>query len=140
LSSLASATFERAFAACDLQALDEIAGAHEQHAPSILDECEADAPTVTRAVPRRPPSARRGDPVAARPAHWQAVWELSAQEAAGNVAHGPAVFVNTRGSHVATEKLVALLGAENLIVVTTADVVLVLFAATAARPASPRCA
>ena len=69
------------------------------------------------------------------------VWELSAQEAAGNVAHGPAVFVNTRGSYVATEKqLVALLGAENLIVVTTADVVLVLFAATAARPAAPRCA
>ena len=83
LVELGKRAFERGFAACDLQPLDEIAGAHEQHAPSILDECEADAPTVTRAVPRRPPSARRGDPVAARPAHWQAVWELSAQEAAG---------------------------------------------------------
>jgi hypothetical protein len=51
--------------------------------------------------------------VAARPAHWQAVWDLSAQEAAGNAAHGPAAFVDTRGSYVATEKqLVALPGAE----------------------------
>jgi mannose-1-phosphate guanylyltransferase / mannose-6-phosphate isomerase len=57
---------------------------------------------------------------------WQAVWELSAHEAAENAAHGPAVFVDTRGSYVATEKqLVALLGVENLVVVTTADAVLV---------------
>ena len=64
--------------------------------------------------------------MAARPAHWQAVWDLSAQEAAGNAAHGPAAFVDTRGSCVATEKqLVALPGSENLVVVTTADAVLV---------------
>jgi hypothetical protein len=44
----------------------------------------------------------------------------------GNAAHGPAVFVDTRGSYVATEKqLVALLNTENLVVVTTADAVLV---------------
>jgi hypothetical protein len=42
LVELGKRAFEREFAACDLQALDEIAGAHEQHAPSILDECEAD--------------------------------------------------------------------------------------------------
>ena len=42
LVELGECTFKREFAACDLQALDEIAGAHEQHAPSILDEREAD--------------------------------------------------------------------------------------------------
>jgi hypothetical protein len=57
---------------------------------------------------------------------WQAVWELSAHETDENAAHGPAVFVDTRGSYVATERqLVALLGVENLVVVTTADAVLV---------------
>ena len=34
--------FESEFAAGDLQALDEFAGAHEQHPPSVLDEGEAD--------------------------------------------------------------------------------------------------
>ena len=34
------AAFERQFAARDLQPLDEIAGAHEQHAPAVLDESE----------------------------------------------------------------------------------------------------
>ena len=57
---------------------------------------------------------------------WQAVWELSERDAAGNAAHGPAVFVDTRGSYVATDKqLVALLGLDNVVVVTTADAVLV---------------
>jgi mannose-1-phosphate guanylyltransferase / mannose-6-phosphate isomerase len=57
---------------------------------------------------------------------WQAVWELSVRDAGENAAHGPAVFVDTRGSYVATEKqLVALLGLENVVVVTTADAVLV---------------
>ena len=39
---LASATFEGELAARDLQALNEIAGAFEQHAPSVLDEREPD--------------------------------------------------------------------------------------------------
>jgi mannose-1-phosphate guanylyltransferase/mannose-6-phosphate isomerase len=57
---------------------------------------------------------------------WQAVWELSAHEAADNAAHGPAVFVDTRGSYVATDRqLVALLGLDSVVVVTTADAVLV---------------
>ena len=57
---------------------------------------------------------------------WQAVWELSAHEAADNAAHGPALFVDMRGSYVATDKqLVTLLGLDNVVVVTTADAVLV---------------
>lgn len=57
---------------------------------------------------------------------WQAVWELSEPDAAGNAAQGDAVFVDTRGSYVASEKkLVVLLGLDNVVVVTTDDAVLV---------------
>jgi mannose-1-phosphate guanylyltransferase / mannose-6-phosphate isomerase len=57
---------------------------------------------------------------------WQAVWELSERDAAGNAAQGAAVFVDTHGSFVSSEKqLVALLGVDNVVVVTTDDAVLV---------------
>jgi mannose-1-phosphate guanylyltransferase / mannose-6-phosphate isomerase len=57
---------------------------------------------------------------------WQAVWELSERDAFGNAAHGSAVFVDTRDSYVSSEKqLVALLGIDNVVVVTTDDAVLV---------------
>jgi mannose-1-phosphate guanylyltransferase / mannose-6-phosphate isomerase len=51
---------------------------------------------------------------------------LPAHDAADNAAQGPAVFVDTRGSYVATDKqLVALHGLDNVVVITTADAVLV---------------
>jgi mannose-1-phosphate guanylyltransferase/mannose-6-phosphate isomerase len=57
---------------------------------------------------------------------WQAVWELSKRDADGNAAHGPAVFVDARGSYVASEKqLVALFGLDDMIVVATDDAILV---------------
>jgi mannose-1-phosphate guanylyltransferase/mannose-1-phosphate guanylyltransferase/mannose-6-phosphate isomerase len=57
---------------------------------------------------------------------WQAVWELSARDSDGNAAQGSAVFVDTHNSYVAAEKqLVALLGLDNVVVVATADAVLV---------------
>jgi mannose-1-phosphate guanylyltransferase/mannose-6-phosphate isomerase len=57
---------------------------------------------------------------------WQAVWELSARDAAGNAKHGSAVFVESSGCYVASEKqLVALSGVDNLVVVATDDAVLV---------------
>lgn len=57
---------------------------------------------------------------------WQAVWELSDRDALGNSAHGRVVFVDSRGSYVATDKqLVALFGVDNLVVVATDDAVLV---------------
>ena len=34
---------------------------------------------------------------------WNGVWELSERDAAGNAARGPAVFLDSRGSYVATE-------------------------------------
>jgi mannose-1-phosphate guanylyltransferase / mannose-6-phosphate isomerase len=57
---------------------------------------------------------------------WNAVWELSERDAAGNAAHGTAVFVDAYGSYTASDRqLVALYGVENLIVATTDDAVLV---------------
>jgi mannose-1-phosphate guanylyltransferase/mannose-6-phosphate isomerase len=57
---------------------------------------------------------------------WQAVWELSTPDSAGNAAHGAAFFVDTSGCYVAADKqLVALFGLKDIIVVTTADAVLV---------------
>ncbi|HEY2534138.1 MAG TPA: mannose-1-phosphate guanylyltransferase/mannose-6-phosphate isomerase [Xanthobacteraceae bacterium] len=57
---------------------------------------------------------------------WQAVWELTPHDTAGNAAQGSVVFVDARGSYVTSEKqLVALFGVENLVVVTTDDAVLV---------------
>jgi mannose-1-phosphate guanylyltransferase/mannose-6-phosphate isomerase len=57
---------------------------------------------------------------------WNGVWELSKHDSSGNATHGSAVFVDTRGSYVASEKqLVALSGVEDLVVVATDDAVLV---------------
>jgi mannose-1-phosphate guanylyltransferase / mannose-6-phosphate isomerase len=57
---------------------------------------------------------------------WQAVWELSEHDDAGNAAQGTGVFVDTRESYVASKKqVVALLGLDNVVVVTTGDALLV---------------
>jgi mannose-1-phosphate guanylyltransferase/mannose-6-phosphate isomerase len=57
---------------------------------------------------------------------WQAVWELSPRDGAENAAHGSALFVNAKGNYVDSEKqLVAVYGLENVVVVATADAVLV---------------
>jgi mannose-1-phosphate guanylyltransferase / mannose-6-phosphate isomerase len=57
---------------------------------------------------------------------WQSVWELSTRDLANNAAQGPALFVDARGSYVASNKqLVALYGVENLVVVATEDAILV---------------
>ncbi|HWP26697.1 MAG TPA: mannose-1-phosphate guanylyltransferase/mannose-6-phosphate isomerase [Xanthobacteraceae bacterium] len=57
---------------------------------------------------------------------WRTVWDITPKDAAGNAAQGKAVFVDTRGSYVSSDKaLVALLGVENLVVVATEDAVLV---------------
>jgi mannose-1-phosphate guanylyltransferase/mannose-6-phosphate isomerase len=57
---------------------------------------------------------------------WQAVWELSQRDAAGNASQGSVVFLDSQGSYAASEKqLVTLLGVENLVVITSDDAVLV---------------
>jgi len=57
---------------------------------------------------------------------WQTVWELMERDACGNAAMGEALFVKTTNSYVASDKaLVALLGADGLVVVATEDAILV---------------
>ncbi|WP_456741314.1 mannose-1-phosphate guanylyltransferase/mannose-6-phosphate isomerase [Bradyrhizobium sp. USDA 4469] len=57
---------------------------------------------------------------------WRAVWELSDKDAQGNAARGAAVFENSRNCNVTTDHaLVALEGVDDLVVVATADAVLV---------------
>ncbi|HEY2136066.1 MAG TPA: mannose-1-phosphate guanylyltransferase/mannose-6-phosphate isomerase [Xanthobacteraceae bacterium] len=58
---------------------------------------------------------------------WDAVLEVAPRDAAGNAVSGPVVTVDSKGCIVHAEgRLTAVLGAENLIVVTTPDAVLVL--------------
>ena len=57
---------------------------------------------------------------------WHAVWELSPKDAQGNAAHGTAVFEDSRNCNVTSDQaLVALEGVDDLVVVATADAVLV---------------
>ncbi|WP_164718388.1 mannose-1-phosphate guanylyltransferase/mannose-6-phosphate isomerase [Bradyrhizobium sp. LVM 105] len=57
---------------------------------------------------------------------WHAVWELSEKDTQGNAAHGTAVFEDSRNCNVTTDQaLVALEGVDDLVVVATADAVLV---------------
>ncbi len=57
---------------------------------------------------------------------WDAVWQVSAQNASGNAGHGDVLFENSRNTLVhASSRLVSTVGVENLIVVETPDAVLV---------------
>jgi mannose-1-phosphate guanylyltransferase / mannose-6-phosphate isomerase len=57
---------------------------------------------------------------------WQAVWELSKRDAADNAGQGAAFFADASGCYaVADKQLVALYGVQDLVVIATADAVLV---------------
>ena len=57
---------------------------------------------------------------------WGAVWQVGKQDAQGNVTSGDALLANTKNSLVhASSRLVSAVGVENLIIVETADAVLV---------------
>lgn len=57
---------------------------------------------------------------------WDAVWQIGKQDADGNVTSGDTLLTNTKHSLVhASNRLVSTVGIENLIVVETADAVLV---------------
>jgi mannose-1-phosphate guanylyltransferase / mannose-6-phosphate isomerase len=57
---------------------------------------------------------------------WDAVWQVGKQDHDGNVTSGDALLVNTKNSLVhASNRLVSTVGIENLIIVETADAVLV---------------
>jgi len=57
---------------------------------------------------------------------WDALWQIGAKDAAGNVLHGDVVAEDTRNSYIRSEAgLVAAFGIEDLIVVATGDATLV---------------
>jgi mannose-1-phosphate guanylyltransferase/mannose-6-phosphate isomerase len=57
---------------------------------------------------------------------WDAVWQVGKQDHNGNVTSGDALLANTKNSLVhASSRLVSAVGVENLIIVETADAVLV---------------
>ncbi len=57
---------------------------------------------------------------------WSTVWELGEQDKDGNVTDGDVIQIGTSNSLLKSEhRLVAVLGCENLVVVETADVVMV---------------
>jgi mannose-1-phosphate guanylyltransferase/mannose-6-phosphate isomerase len=57
---------------------------------------------------------------------WDALWLVGAQDSAGNVATGDVVIEDTRNSYLRAESgLLAVLGVEDLVVVATADAVMV---------------
>jgi mannose-1-phosphate guanylyltransferase/mannose-6-phosphate isomerase len=53
---------------------------------------------------------------------WQAVWELAQRDSSGNAAKGEALFLETSGSYVASDKALV---SRNLVVIATEDAVLV---------------
>ena len=58
---------------------------------------------------------------------WDALWEVSARDDAGNVLKGPVEALGSEGSYVSSEgMLTAVLGIRNMVVVVTDDAVLVM--------------
>src|SRR3954469_21657826 len=58
---------------------------------------------------------------------WSAVWDILDHDAAGNATEGPVVMLDSRNSLVRSDKsvLTTVIGLDDIIVVSTADAVLV---------------
>jgi mannose-1-phosphate guanylyltransferase len=62
---------------------------------------------------------------------WEAVYDLAEKDAQGNAARGELIAEDSRGNYVDAQKPVALVGVENLVIVDTADALLVASRASA---------
>lgn len=56
---------------------------------------------------------------------WSALWDVSEQDSDGNAHHGDVIAIDSRNSYAYAQRLVALVGVDDLIVVETDDAVLV---------------
>ncbi len=56
---------------------------------------------------------------------WEAVYDLADKDAHGNASRGELIAENSRGNYVDSQKPVALVGVENLVIVDTPDALLV---------------
>ncbi|HEY5972801.1 MAG TPA: mannose-1-phosphate guanylyltransferase/mannose-6-phosphate isomerase [Pseudoxanthomonas sp.] len=56
---------------------------------------------------------------------WSALWDVAERDADGNAHHGDVIAVDTRNSYAYAQRLVALVGVDDIVVVETDDAVLV---------------
>ena len=56
---------------------------------------------------------------------WSALWDVSERDSDGNAHHGDVIAVDTRNSYAYAQRLVALVGVDDIVVVETDDAVLV---------------
>ncbi len=56
---------------------------------------------------------------------WSALWDVSQQDGNGNAQHGDVIAIDSRNSYAYAQRLVALVGVDDLVVVETDDAVLV---------------
>ena len=57
---------------------------------------------------------------------WDSLWEISEKNSSGNVTRGDVITYNTTNSYVRSdEKLVTVIGVDNLVVTVTKDVVMI---------------
>ncbi len=56
---------------------------------------------------------------------WSALWDVSEQDDDGNAHHGDVIAIDSRNSYAYAQRLVALVGVDDLVVVETDDAVLV---------------
>ena len=57
--------------------------------------------------------------------NWSALWDVADRDADGNAHHGDVIAVDTRNSYAYAQRLVALVGVDDIVVVETDDAVLV---------------
>lgn len=56
---------------------------------------------------------------------WSALWDVAERDADGNAHHGDVIAVDTRNSYAYAQRLVALVGVDDMVVVETEDAILV---------------
>jgi mannose-1-phosphate guanylyltransferase/mannose-6-phosphate isomerase len=56
---------------------------------------------------------------------WSALWDVADRDADGNAHHGDVIAVDTRNSYAYAQRLVALVGVDDMVVVETDDAILV---------------
>ena len=125
---------------------DTVLGEFEAHAPSLLQNVRAafsvdskllDGDTYTK-VAAQPfdkavmEKSKRGVVIPANPewsdiGSWESLWDICKKDENNNVLDGNAVTLNAKNSLIhAKEKLIAVAGLENIVVVETEDAILIM--------------
>ena len=123
------------FASTAPKMLDAVRAAVEGAAPDATPyRVSAEAYAAVPSLPIDTAVMERSNAVAVIPididwsdvGSWARLWEISKKDAHGNVTQGDVLLEETRGTVVRSDsRLIALAGVENLVVVETADAVLV---------------